>query len=541
MSHSPLFTTSSSLGRFYQTTTSSLFYFFFIIVTCWGMFSLWETHRELEQKTQQAIFTIDRFLSSNKTELHSLVEREAPLCDESQINALRSKTFMSPYAKELSLMQYGEDGRLSVYCTNLGEMTIPVWRTIQKRLEINKDRFTLAYTKAKLTGQKSLFSFYVNERGLGANSVIPADLLIKELQNELNNGIVFRLFIVNRALHRSPSLDSVEENLLENFPGIWDVSRHSFLSNELRLELGITTDYFIDRLWANTILFLIVWIACASVTHLLLLWYRDYLHSFRRYLKAAIEQDDMELHYQPIVDVYHQTTPKVEALLRWSSDRFGSVSPIIIVEKAVEFGLMQRLTQMVFSKVVDFLIRNEKRLPSIMVNINIDRGSFLNSEFIDMVSKVMKANPFLIGRIGFEVTENNNFNNEEMQLALRQFQRLKACGIGLSVDDFGTGYSGLDFLRQFPYETLKIDKIFVKHIGQDRVTNQILDYVIKLAQELDMSLVAEGVETKEQLDTITSMGIHSIQGYYFSRPLSETAIIEWLANQDKIFQPVALS
>jgi len=525
-----LTTTTSNINRFYRLAKVSFFFYFLIASICWGMFSVWEAQKELDEKTQTAESVIRLFVEDSQKELQALVNRTSLQCDAKQTSFLRTQTFQSKYAKELSLIKYGDNGLLSVYCTNLGPISIPIWRSIQKRLETSDKRFTMSYTKAKLTGQKSLFSFMIDESGVGANSVIPADLLVNELRNVLDESTVFRLFVLNRSLYYSPILSGTKDDLMVDFDRVWDHTKTSFLNHNLSIDIAITSEQIYKKRSSNVVLFLIIWIESATVTYLGLLWDREEVHSFKRYLKAAITNDEMTLHYQPIVDVRNGSIPKVEALLRWESERYGFVPPITIVEKASELGLMQELTQMVFNKVIDFLRRNDEKLKNTVININIDRGSFLNSCFIDSVTKTMNETPSLIGRIGFEVTENNNFNENEMLLALEQFYRLEACGINLSVDDFGTGYSGLDFLRQFPYETLKIDKVFITHLGHERVTSLILDYVVKLAKELDMNLIAEGVETHTQLEAINEMGIYLIQGYYFSKPLEETAFLEWFEN-----------
>ncbi len=540
MKYSPLLITSLNLNRFYRTARVSFCFYFFLVLGCWGAFSVWEAHKLLDEKTRSAKTIIDLFIEAHQKELLTLVNRPSLQCDDEQMSYLRSQTFLSKYAKELSLFKYNEHSRLAVYCTNLGPITIPIWRTIQKRLETNDSHFTIAYTKAKLTGQKSLFSFVLGDHGIGANSVIPADLLVEELRKELDESAVFRLFVVNRALHYSPMLSGSREDDIKLFEGFWRSSNTAFLNHDLTLEVAITSDHIFKHLMDNAVLFFIIWIASASMTHLGVFWYREDVHSFKRYLKAAIDDNEMELYYQPIVDIRDSSVPKVEALLRWNSARYGAMTPVTIVDKATELFLVQELTEMVFLKAVDFLHRNREKLGKTIVSINIDRGSFLNSHFVDKVVLTMKEMPSLKGCIGFEITENNKFDENAMLLALTQFHRLKECGINLSVDDFGTGYSGLDFLRQFPYEALKIDKVFITDLGHERVTNLILDYVVKIANELKMDLIAEGVETETQLNTVTDMGIHLIQGYYFSKPLNEALFLEWFKKHNQYKGKVAL-
>lgn len=115
-----------------------------------------------------------------------------------------------------------------------------------------------------------------------------------------------------------------------------------------------------------------------------------------------------------------------------------------------------------------------------------------------------------------------------------RFEHIKALGIGLSVDDFGTGYSGLDFLRRFPYDTLKLDQVFIANLKDDQFTRQVLTSITILAKELGMKLVAEGVEREDQLEAVRLLGVDRVQGYYFCRPLPKDQIITWIARNNSI-------
>lgn len=117
-----------------------------------------------------------------------------------------------------------------------------------------------------------------------------------------------------------------------------------------------------------------------------------------------------------------------------------------------------------------------------------------------------------------------------------RFEHLKVLGVGLSVDDFGTGYSGLDFLRRFPYDTLKLDQIFIANID-DPFTRQVLTSVTQLAKELGMDLVAEGVERQDQLDAVKALGVDKVQGYYFSQPLPKDQVIAWVERHCRDVSP----
>ena len=129
------------------------------------------------------------------------------------------------------------------------------------------------------------------------------------------------------------------------------------------------------------------------------------------------------------------------------------------------------------------------------------------------------------------MTETSALNAIDLPIMVSRFEHIKALGVHLSVDDFGTGYAGLDFLRRFPYDTLKLDQIFIASLKDDQFTRQILTSVTKLAKELNMKLVAEGVEREDQLNAVRELGVDRVQGYYFCRPLPKEQVIAWIEGQ----------
>lgn len=172
--------------------------------------------------------------------------------------------------------------------------------------------------------------------------------------------------------------------------------------------------------------------------------------------------------------------------------------------------------------------QNAELLKDIRISVNVDRHSLIHEDFAPTLAKVMDEWPELKGRLGLEVTETTALNSIELPLMVSRFEHIKALDIRLSVDDFGTGYAGLDFLRRFPYDTLKLDQIFIASLKEDQFTRQVLTSVTKLAKELNMEVVAEGVEREDQLEAVRELGVERVQGYYFCRPLPTDQVLEWL-------------
>lgn len=149
-----------------------------------------------------------------------------------------------------------------------------------------------------------------------------------------------------------------------------------------------------------------------------------------------------------------------------------------------------------------------------------------------MVERVMTNSKFA-QHIAFEITENGDFTDHELNMVERNFQLLSQAGIRLLVDDFGTGYSGLNFVRQFHFDTLKIDRVFVKNLGHEPHLNNLLMSMLQLAQSLDMQVIVEGVETQEQLDILRELGVDYIQGYLYSKPLPAREFVDYMAGNEQ--------
>jgi EAL domain-containing protein (putative c-di-GMP-specific phosphodiesterase class I) len=231
-------------------------------------------------------------------------------------------------------------------------------------------------------------------------------------------------------------------------------------------------------------------------------------------LRVAIDNDELELAYQPIVNNSGETVVGVEALCRWRHPERGEIPPSEFIPIAENSGLIIALGE----KVLRRACVEGNLWPGITLAVNVSALQFRRPDFVDVVERILAETGFDPRRLELEVTETTLIGNvDSAELAMA---RLKALGVRLALDDFGTGYSSLLYLRRFPFDKLKIDRSFVHSIEKTADAAAIVHAVVSLGRGLGMKVTAEGVETAEQHLFLRAAGVHTMQGYRFGRPVS---------------------
>ena len=247
-------------------------------------------------------------------------------------------------------------------------------------------------------------------------------------------------------------------------------------------------------------------------------------------LRYAIERGELLLHYQPQVLVDSRAVVGFEALVRWMSPELGSVPPSRFIPLAEESGLIQSIGEWVLREACRFARRlAELGQGDIHVAVNVSPYQLSSGDFVGTVRATLAEFGVEPGQLMLEITESVLMVS--LEDVTPKFAELRAAGVRLSLDDFGVGYSSLTYLRYLPVSTLKIDKSFVEMISTDVSVAEIIGSIIDLAHILKMSVVAEGVETEQQLTYLAAKGCDCIQGYIFSQPLPESEAVEYLAKR----------
>lgn len=248
-------------------------------------------------------------------------------------------------------------------------------------------------------------------------------------------------------------------------------------------------------------------------------------------LRRALERQEFELHYQPIISLQTGFLTGFEALIRWQHPTRGLVSPVGFIPAAEETGLIIPISYWVLREACDQMNKWQKQFPAtkpLTISVNLSAKQFIQIDLVKQVSQILHETQLTASSLKLEITESAIMENT--QSATSVLLQLKALGIELCMDDFGTGYSSLSYLRRFPIDTLKIDRSFVSHMEIGNENLEIVQTIITLAHNLNMAVVAEGVETAAQLFKLKAMICEFGQGYFFARPLDATAAWALIAN-----------
>lgn len=233
----------------------------------------------------------------------------------------------------------------------------------------------------------------------------------------------------------------------------------------------------------------------------------------QRDLQRAIEQNELRIHFQPIVDAATHKTVACETLLRWQHPERGLVYPGEFIEHAEENGLITRMGEWV----IRAALAEATRLPEhVRICVNISPLQVHSASLVSTIVQAIGANRIDPGRLELEITETALLSNTEF--TLRRLHQLRGLGVRIALDDFGTGYSSLSHLRSFPFDRVKIDRTFVNDIESREDSQAITLATVNLAKSLGIQCTAEGVETVFQADYLRDLGCRELQGYFISRP-----------------------
>ena len=239
-------------------------------------------------------------------------------------------------------------------------------------------------------------------------------------------------------------------------------------------------------------------------------------------LRGALERDELVVYYQPKVDLITEQVVGFEALLRWRHPKRGLVSPVSFIPIAEETGLILPIGLWVMRTACATIRKWQHEFPHkppLEISVNLSVVQFRQKDLTEQIVQVLEESGINPSSLQFEITESVLI--EDTDAAISILNRLRELGIGLKIDDFGTGYSSLKYLTNLPFDSLKIDRSFLTQMVQDAGSMDVIRTIVDLANGLDMQVIAEGVETREQVRRLRDLGCNYGQGYLYSRPVPE--------------------
>ncbi len=255
----------------------------------------------------------------------------------------------------------------------------------------------------------------------------------------------------------------------------------------------------------------------------------------------AVQREELKLRYQPVMDISRNKVIAVEALIRWHHPQHGSISPGEFIPVMEETGVITLIGQWVLKEACQQVCQWQKQLPAdspIFLNVNLSARQLTQHDLAEQVKAVLEETGFPAENLRLEITETAIMHNSEEALVV--LQELKALQVGLCIDDFGIGYSSLSRLQQLPIDILKIDRAFVHNIGEKGENTEIIRTIIDLAESLNMGVVAEGVETKLQLNGLRQLGCKNIQGFYFAKPMTPEMTLRFIQETNESAPPSSI-
>ncbi len=246
-------------------------------------------------------------------------------------------------------------------------------------------------------------------------------------------------------------------------------------------------------------------------------------------LRTALKLNQFDVHYQPIIDIHSRRVAGLEALLRWKHPSQGYVSPERFIEVAEETGLIIPIGQFVLDRLVqDIAAWREKDAHLVPVSMNVSAVQLERTKLRELIQVAMSKHRVGPQLIALELTEGSLFENRSGEFREDALAALRDLGVKIAIDDFGTGYSSLSYLKRWRVDSLKIDRSFVRDIATDPSDHAIVSAIVAMARSLNIQVVAEGIETWQQLEILRTMGCNLAQGFLFARPCTAAEALRYL-------------
>lgn len=254
-------------------------------------------------------------------------------------------------------------------------------------------------------------------------------------------------------------------------------------------------------------------------------------------LRKAIEKGEFQVFYQPIYSLITGKIESVEALARWDHPTAGTLSPSKFIPLAEEIGLIDVLGEYVLEKACSEVGTIYESLSNnlLKLSVNLSCKQFAQETLVQRVKEILDKTDFSPRRLKLEITESVFFEYQEQ--AIEMLHQLRSFGIDLDIDDFGTGYSNLSYLARLPISTLKIDRSFVSPINDDGANTEIVRTIVAMAKNLDLKVIAEGIETRAQLEALKKLNCESGQGFLLARPMSFEEFRDFLSDEPSVAAP----
>ncbi|MFM2577891.1 EAL domain-containing protein [Vibrio fortis] len=472
--------------------------------------------------SEKSVVLAEAKLDEIKAQFDSFITTQnASLPCKAFVRELRQAVFHTDWVKEAAIY----NDRDYFYCsTTEGDVWFPLYQTISNRINNDPNLTTLSYTNSAISQSKAImliFKDHVSQEGVSL--LIPPHYISDIVEDHLSQyGLNSKVEVIHRDISALEPVSYIKALKIES--DTYPLAVISYAG------YGYYLNFLLKYSWFGFLCAGVATIVAQNIKH------RNQERRGLEYsLSNALKNKHLHVHLQPIVDQRTSQVVGCESLLRWNDPIEGSVSPAIFIPLAESLGLIEDLTYFVLEEVLSTLKTNSSLFENRYISVNISRNVVSNPEFADSVLRLFRKNSELLNKLIFEVTEDGECLEKDMVTIRTNLNKLAEAGVEIAIDDFGTGYAGLDFVRQFPFSVLKIDRVFVKNISDSSSLGvPILESMLQLADSLGMEVIVEGVENESQVQTLSGLGVKYIQGFYYYKPMPKKLALEILKQQDLI-------
>ncbi|EAS45062.1 EAL domain-containing protein [Photobacterium profundum] len=465
-----------------------------LIIASSEMLSFYLFKHEVKRRLDNLhYFYQDRYLSIGG-EIEQLADAVSFTCNKNDIALMRKHIEESPAIQLIEL--HTKDGMCSIYGNN-SELV----KKLPNQTTINDNKFAIEsylHNRLKITIN--------DERGMFIVITEPFEQVF--LRSELcKDCYAVELHVEDQFL----PLFEKEKNETYFFIASQQFTKRIFL-NVYSTKLGITSLIKADVIFVQAILCIILLLIC-----LLLGLLKGQNSTLKELIYLGLKNKEFIPFYQPIIDSSSKQVVGCEILVRWIKKNGEIISPNLFIPIAEYNGQIFELTYDLLNQVSADIGKFALKHPDFYVSLNVVPEQLEDDNFAENVFKILKNHNIEANHIAFEVTERTPFTN--LKKAERVINQLKNQKIDIKLDDAGTGYGGFSYLQELPIDTLKIDKMFVETIGTNDVKSKILSSIILFGKNAGLKMIAEGVESQEQVDYLNLKGITLMQGYYYAKPM----------------------
>jgi sensor c-di-GMP phosphodiesterase-like protein len=456
----------------------------------------------------------DRLLEAAETILTRIGEDTEGRVSPETFNLIRRYVYTDPRFREAGIID--EKGFLVL--TSLGPVNPPIPVLPQHRLDPKRKSLQIIgpVKTAVMKERSMILSLPIPKQGEANLMVDPVVFTYFLEDSELgDSGFIVFVGPEGQVLTGVGALPSDPQQWLTKTDGSSIQVRRSTKNGEITIIGSVPTQWAL-RYWTQDLITggLLAFF-CSGLAIVLFLRFARRAYGIEHDLRLGLENHEFEVHYQPIVDLETERCVGSEALVRWQHPDLGLIYPGVFIPIAEKTGLIKPLSEWIIRQVIQDQADLLTQSPNLYVSINLPPALLMSEEFLDRVIQLLTASGFPTRQMMFEVTENDSID----RLHATNMARLRRLGVWFALDDFGTGYSNLNYLNEFQFEYLKIDRCFIQRIQPGETNSPICDTVIELGQKLELQMVAEGVETQEQCQYLRQAGVRYVQGWLFAKAM----------------------